>query len=284
MFDFSYIKNKMIDIFSYLRRNTSIIFYIFIGVIIIAYASLYVYKTNFSSEVTTVTGEQKYKEVMVNNNTFKMVENLYNPNTEFYVGKFIISNRNRNAPLIANETLKVEGIAKLKNNRLQELSVNPKQITPSFFIVEIENLPADHLEIRLDFKLQSIEVGEESNQDEESLYTFISDNEMNKNVTSLPIETYEQESIAFEIENVNNQIEDMSKRIDYYKAQIKILEEQIEDNKEELNLMTTVEKKETESTIEGHKAEINSYKKEIEKVESQIAERKEKMDILEAHS
>lgn len=284
MFDFSYIKNKMIDFLSYIRRNTSIIFYIFLGVIIIAYASLYVYKTNFSSEVTTVTEEQKYKEVMVNNNTFKMVENLYNPNTEFYVGKFIISNRNSNAPLIANETLKVEGIAKLKNNKLQELNINPKQITPSFFVVEIENLPAAHLELRLDFKLKSIEVGKESNQDVESLYTFISDNEMNKNLTSLPIETYKQESIAFEIENVNNQIEDMSDRIDYYETQIEILKEQIEDNEEELNLMTNVEKKEMESTIEGHKAEINSYKKEIEKVEDQIAEREEKKDILEAHS
>lgn len=283
MFNFNHVKNRLIDVGMYIRRNTSIIFYIFIAVIIVAYASLYMYKTYFTTEASTITEEQKYKDIMLNNNIFQLVENEYNPETGFFVAKFILKERNNNAPVIANDTLEVSGISRLDNNVLEELNIESKQITPTYFILEISNLPKDQVELRLDFNLSSLALDKEKDADSESLYTFISEEEMNTNLSSLTDEAYKDESYQFEIDNVNAQIDDMNERIQYFDNQISVLEEQIESSESELKLMTDSEKDEMESSIEEQKSEIEAYEKEIEKFKESIAEREEKLSILESN-
>lgn len=283
MFNFNHVKNRLIDVGMYIRRNTSIIFYIFIAVIIVAYASLYMYKTYFTTEASTITEEQKYKDIMLNNNIFQLVENEYNPETGFYVAKFILKERNNNAPVIANDTLEVSGISRLDNNVLEELNIESKQITPTYFILEISNLPKDQVELRLDFNLSNLALDKEKDADSESLYTFISEEEMNTNLSALTDEAYKEESYQFEIDNVNAQIDDMNERIQFFDNQISVLEEQIESSESELKLMTDSEKDEMESSIEGQKSEIEDYEKEIEKFKESIAEREEKLSILESN-
>lgn len=283
MFNFNHVKNRLIDVGMYIRRNTSIIFYIFIAVIIVAYASLYMYKTYFTTEASTITEEQKYKDIMLNNNIFQLVENEYNPETGFFVAKFILKERNNNAPVIANDTLEVSGISRLDNNVLEELNIESKQITPTYFILEISNLPKDQVELRLDFNLSNLALDKEKDADSESLYTFISEEEMNTNLSALTDEAYKEESYQFEIDNVNAQIDDMNERIQFFDNQISVLEEQIESSESELKLMTDSEKDEMESSIEGQKSEIEDYEKEIEKFKESIAEREEKLSILESN-
>lgn len=283
MFNFEHIKNKLLDVGMYIRRNTSIIFYVFIIVIVVSYASLYAYKTYFTTEASTVTEQQKYKDVMLNNNIFQLVENEYNPNTGFYVAKFILKDRNNSAPVIANDTLDVSGISRLDNNVLEELNVEPKQITPTYFIIEINDLPKEQVELRLDFTLSSLALDKENDADSESLYTFISEEEINEDLTSLSNDAYEKESYLFEIENVKSQIKEMNDRINYFEEQIIVLQEQIENTESELNLMTDVEKVEMQSSIDGQKSEVEAYRKEIEKVEESIAERENKLLILQSN-
>src|SRR5699024_11921235 len=110
--DFNLLKNKLIDISMYFKRNTSIWIYLFIGIILLSYSSLYVYKTYFSSEVSNIPNEEKYKEITMNNNVFEMVENEYNPYSEFYVAKYIIKETNSNSPTLAGAKFKVTRTAK----------------------------------------------------------------------------------------------------------------------------------------------------------------------------
>lgn len=281
--NFTHIKNKLLDIGMYIKRNTSIVFYIFIGVIILAYASLYTYKTYFTTEASTITEEQKYKEVMIDNNIFQMVENEYNSETGFYVAKFIIKERNSNAPMIANDTLNVSGVARLNDNVLHDLDIESKQITPTYFVLEISELPEDHVELRLDFSLSSLSLEKENNEETVSLYSFIESEEINNQLSSVPEEVYKEESYKFEIDNINERIKSLNEQIEYYNTQIAILDEQIEVNKTEMNLLTESEKTEMNSTQSGHLSEIESYKKEIEELEESIREREDKREIIESN-
>src|SRR5699024_6657713 len=167
--DRKHIKNKLTDVGMYICRNTSILFYIFIALVVVAYGSLYTYKTYFQTEASTIPEEEKYKEFTLNNNTIQMVENEYNSESEFYVAKFVIKERNSDTPVIANESLEVSGIARLNDNDLQELNIEAKQITPTFFVVEADNLPNDHVELRLDFNLNNISLSNESSTEDASL-------------------------------------------------------------------------------------------------------------------
>lgn len=281
--DFTHIKNKLLDVGMYIKRNTSIVFYIFIGVIILAYASLYTYKTYFTTEASTITQEQKYKDVMIDNNIFQMVENEYNSESGFYVAKFIIKERNSNAPMIANDTLNVSGVARLDDNVLHDLNIETKQITPTYFVIEISDLPKEHVELRLDFSLSSLSLEKENNEETQSLYSFVETEEVNNQLSSVPEEVYKEESYKFEIDNVNEKIESLQEQIEYYNTQITILEEQIEVNKDEMKLLTESEKAEMNSTQAGHQSEIESYKKEIKELEETIADREDKKEIIESN-
>lgn len=281
--DFTHIKNKLLDVGMYIKRNTSIVFYIFIGVIILAYASLYTYKTYFTTEASTITQEQKYKDVMIDNNIFQMVENEYNSESGFYVAKFIIKERNSNAPIIANDTLNVSGVARLDDNVLHDLNIETKQITPTYFVIEISDLPKEHVELRLDFSLSSLSLEKENNEETQSLYSFVETEEVNNQLSSVPEEVYKEESYKFEIDNVNEKIESLQEQIEYYNTQITILEEQIEVNKDEMKLLTESEKAEMNSTQAGHQSEIESYKKEIKELEETIADREDKKEIIESN-
>lgn len=281
--DFTHIKNKLLDVGMYIKRNTSIVFYIFIGVIILAYASLYTYKTYFTTEASTITQEQKYKDVMIDNNIFQMVENEYNSESGFYVAKFIIKERNSNAPMIANDTLNVSGVARLDDNVLHDLNIETKQITPTYFVLEISDLPKEHVELRLDFSLSSLSLEKENNEETQSLYSFVETEEVNNQLSSVPEEVYKEESYKFEIDNVNEQIKSLKEQIEYYNTQITILEEQVEVNKGEMKLLTESEKVEMNSTQAGHQSEIESYKKEIKELEETIADREDKKEIIESN-
>lgn len=281
--NFTHIKNKLLDFGMYFKRNTSIVFYIFIGVIIIAYASLYTYKTYFTTEASTITEEQKYKEVMIDNNIFQMVENEYNSETGFYVAKFIIKERNSNAPMIANDTLNISGVTRLDDNVLQELDIETKQITPTYFVVEIKELPKEHVELRLDFSLSSLSLEKERNEEVQSLYSYVESEEIDNQLSSVPNESYKEESYKFEIDNINEKIDTLKEQIEYYNNQITILEDQVEVNKSEMDLLTESEKTEMQSTQSGHLSEIESYKKEIEEIEEMINEREDKRSIIESN-
>lgn len=265
----------------YIRSNTSIIFYIFIAVVVLSYASLYTYKTYIQTEASTIPQEEKFKEFSLNNNTIQMVENEYNKESEFYVAKFVIKNRNADTPVIANDTLNVSGIARLKDNELHELDIKAKQITPTFFVVEAKNLPHEHVELRLDFELNSFSLENDNVTDETSLYSFVTEKETKPNLKSLSNEEYEEQAYAYEIDMVNEQIASLEEEIDYYNERINTLEEQINDSKSELDMMTKKEKQELESTISTQYSEIESYEEKINDVNKSIAEREEKRSLIE---
>lgn len=278
--DFNHIKNKLIDVSMYFRRNTSIWIYLFIGIILLSYSSLYVYKTYFSSEVSNIPNEEKYKEITMNNNVFELVENEYNPDSEFYVAKFIIKERNSDAPVLAGDTLEVDGVARLNNNELFEMDVNVKQITPTYFVAEIPHLPEDNIELRLDFNLQTLSADEDKVITDESLYTYISEKDENENLTTVSDEIYEKESLTFEMENVDSQIEQYKDDIENLNEQITSMEEQIEGNQEEMDTLTESEQVEMNNTISSQYTQIEGYENEISELESLIDERKDKRRIL----
>ncbi|WP_020006624.1 hypothetical protein [Salinicoccus albus] len=281
--DRKHIKNKLTDVGMYIRRNTSILFYIFIALVVIAYGSLYTYKTYFQTEASTIPKEEKYKEFTLNNNKIQMVENEYNSESEFYVAKFMIKERNSDTPVIANESLEVSGIAQLNDNDLQELNIEAKQITPTFFVIEVDNLPKDHVELRLDFNLNNISLSNESSTEDASLYSFITEEEKSSELSSLSNEEYKAQSFEYEIDMVKDQIESLEEEIEYYNEKIATLKEQIEKNESEMDLMTDNEKRDMESTISSHKSEIETYEEEIESVKESIAEREEKLSILKSN-
>jgi len=278
--DFNHIKNRLIDVSMYFRRNTSIWIYLFIGMILLSYSSLYVYKTYFSSDVSSITNEEKYKEITMNNNVFEMVDNEYNPDSEFYVAKFIIKERNSDSPILAGDTLEVEGVARLNNNELFEMDVNVKQITPTYFVAEIPQLPEDNIELRLDFNLETLSVDEYDVVTDESLYTYISEEEENENLTTVSDEAYEKESLTFEMENVDSQIEKYKDDIEHLNEQIVSMEEQIESNQEEMDTLTESEQMEMDNTIASQYTQIEGYGNEISELESLIEEREDKRRIL----
>lgn len=279
----THIKNKMTDAAMYLKRNTSIIFYIFIAVVVLSYGSLYTYKNYIQTEASTISEEEKFKEFYLNNNTIELVENQYNDESEFYVGKFVIKDREAATPVIANDTLEVSGIARMDDNDLQELNINAKQITPTFIVIEIDNLPDHHVELRLDFNLDGFSEENDSATDETSLYTFVTDEETSESIEPLSNEAYEQQSFAFEIETVNGQIASLENDIEYYNERIETLEDQITDSESELDMMTDEEKTEMESSIASHYSEIESFEEDIEDIENDIEEREEKRSILESN-
>lgn len=278
--DKEHIKNKLTDVGMYIRSNTSIIFYIFIAVVVLSYASLYTYKTYIQTEASTIPQEEKFKEFSLNNNIIQMVENEYNKESGFYVAKFVIKNRNADTPVIANDTLNVSGIARLKDNELHELNIEAKQITPTFFVVEAKNLPNNHVELRLDFELNSFSLENDNVTDETSLYSFVTEKETKSNLKSLSNKGYEEQAYRHEIDMVNEQIASLEEEIDYYNERINTLEEQIEDSKTELDMMTKKEKQEMEATIATQYSEIESYEEEINDVNKSIAEREEKRSLI----
>src|SRR5699024_9954891 len=239
--DFNLLKNRLIDVSMYFRWNTSISIYLFIDIILLSYSSLYVYKTYFSSDVSSITNEEKYKEITMNNNVFELVENEYNPDSEFYVAKFIIKERNSDSPVLAGDTLEVDGVARLNNNELFEMDVNVKQITPTYFVAEIPHLPEDNIELRLDINLQTLSDDEDKVITDKSLYTYISEKDENENLTTVSDEIYEKESLTFEMENVDSQIEQYKDDIENLNEQITTMEEQIEGNQEEMDKLTESE-------------------------------------------
>lgn len=276
----THFKNKMTDFRMYLKRNTSLIFYIFIAFVVLSYASLYTYKTYIQSETSSIPEEEKYKEIALNNNRIQLVENEYNEESEFYVAKFVVKERDSSAPLIANDTLDVSGIARLNNNDLQELNVESKQISPTFFVVEVDNLPKNQVELRLDFNLDAYNSQKESTTDDASLYTFISEDEMNPNIHSLSDEEYRQESFSYEIDTVSDQIESYEEEIDHYNDRIDTLKDQISEREQEKDLMTETEKTELEISISSQESEIATLQEEINEIEKSIKEREEKLEIL----
>lgn len=281
--DKEHIKNKITDFAMYFKRNTSIIFYIFIAVVVLSYASLYTYKTYIQTEASSIPEEEKFKDFTLNSNTIQLVENEYNDKTEFYVAKFVIKNRDGTTPVIANDTLEINGIARMNNNDLLELDIEAKQITPTFFVVEVNNLPDNHIELRLDFQLDAFSSENDSSTDDTSLYTFVTEEETSERLQSLSDEEYEQQSYAFEIETVNEQIASLENDIQYYNKRIKTLEDQISDSEDEMDMMTDEEQMELEASISSYYSEIGSLKEEIIDVEDSIGEREEKRSILESN-
>lgn len=274
------IKNKSIDLFRQLKRKPSISIYVFITIVVLCYASIYTYQTYFTGEESSISETDRNKEIILSNNTFQMVENEYNPESEFYIGKFVIKDLNQQNPISPEDNLNVEVI--MEGDTSHELNVAVEQITPTFFIVTINNLPNDYLALRYDFTFEDSNTDDENSETfEDNLYTNVTEDEEDAQLSYEDELHYQHESYQFEIETVNEDIAQMESQIEEYNEEIEMINEQITENEASMQTLTSEEQTEMNGTIESNKSTIQTYEEQIAETESDINERQEKLQILE---
>lgn len=150
----------------------------------------------------------------------------------------------------------------VSTNIPEDFAVTSSTIVPSYISPELQSEPSDLDEIV--FKA----------------YVLESDKLINSSLKEESLAVYEQEFIAFSIDNLYVEIEELEKEMAILESANKKLLEKNEKLKGEMEYQTTEEKLQSENDINSNLSTMNNNEKDIGLLQEQIDERHTKIDLL----